>query len=126
MPAIDIAEKDVRRILVVEDEFLIAEDIASILEVLGYQVVGPAPTVPAALGLIAREKLDLALLDVNLGRTTSAPIAAELFKRHLPFIVVTGYGDLQIDDALLQAAPRIRKPFRPADFADALAKIPTS
>ena len=111
-----------RRILVVEDEYLVADHIKEMLEDLGYEVVGPVPTVPEAITAIAREKLDAVLLDANLGGASSAPIAAELAARRLPFIVVTGYGYLELATAALQSAPRVNKPFTSADLAAILAK----
>jgi DNA-binding NtrC family response regulator len=102
-----------RRILVVEDEYLVAEYIGMLLEDLGYETVGPVPTVPAAIAAIASEKLDAVLLDANLGGTSSAPIAAELTARHLRFVVVTGYGDLELATAELQSAPRSTNPSPP-------------
>ena len=115
-----------RRILVVEDEFLVATDISGMLEDMGYQVVGPAPTVAIAIDLIAREKLDAALLDANLGGTSSAPIAVELTRRQVPFVVVTGYGNLKLATPVLDAAPRIHKPFSQNNLAAALVKIVVS
>ncbi|RXT56937.1 hypothetical protein B6S44_00335 [Bosea sp. Tri-44] len=114
-----------RRILVVEDEYLIAEYITVTLEDLGYVVVGPAPTVPAAIATIASERMDAVLLDANLAGTSSAPIAAELADRGIPFVVVTGYGTLDLATDALQSAPRINKPFTPADIAAILAKLLT-
>jgi CheY-like chemotaxis protein len=115
-----------RRILVVEDEFLIAEYITVTLEDLGYEIVGPVPTIPEAISAIASEKLDAVLLDANLNGTSSAPIAAELAARRVPFVVVTGYGHLDLATPALQAAPRVNKPFTPADLAAILAKTMAS
>lgn len=111
-----------RRILVIEDEFLVADYISSLLEDLGYDVVGPVPTLPEAIKTINSEKLDAVLLDANLHGISSAPIAAELAARHLPFVVVTGYGNLELATDALEAAPRLTKPFTPADLAAILAK----
>jgi DNA-binding response OmpR family regulator len=79
-------------------------------------------SIPEALKMIATEKVDAALLDAHLGRTSSAPIAEELAARRLPFLVVTGYGNLELTAGALQSAPRITKPFNPADLAAMLAK----
>ena len=111
-----------RCILVVEDEYLVAELITDILEDLGYKVVGPVATLPEATEALAREKLDAVLLDANLRGTSSAPLAAELTARRLPFVVVTGYGSLDLDSAALQDAPRVNKPFSPSDLATTLAR----
>jgi len=110
-----------RRILIVEDEYLVASHIALMLEDLGYEVVGPVPTVPEAIEAIAAEKLDAVLLDANLGGTSSAPIAAELVRRRVPFAVVTGYDSLELPNAL-QAAPRVNKPFTTTGLAAILAR----
>lgn len=109
------------RILVVEDEYLVAEDIASMLEDLGCEVVGPVPTIEAAIALIRGEALDCVLLDANLDGKSSAPIAAELAARSMPFVVVTGYGDLKLASTALDTAPRVTKPFSADDLA---AKLP--
>jgi CheY-like chemotaxis protein len=110
------------RILVVEDEYLVAEHISLMLEDLGYQVVGPVPTVPEAIMVIEGEKLDAVLLDANLGGMSSAPVAAELAARRLPFVVATGYGNIELDSDTLQRAPRINKPFTSTDLGAVLAK----
>jgi CheY-like chemotaxis protein len=113
------------RVLVVEDEFLVAEHISFTLENLGYEVVGPVPTVDAAIALIGSEAPDCALLDANLGGKSSAPIAAELVARSIPFVVVTGYGHFKLATAALEAAPRISKPFSTDDLAAKLARALT-
>jgi DNA-binding NtrC family response regulator len=122
MPQADPAAGARRRILVVEDVYLIADHLAVVLEDLGYEVVGPVPTIPEAMNAIANEKLDAVLLDANLSGESSAPIAAELAARRVPFIVVTGYGSLDLATAALQSAPRISKPFTSATLAAMLVK----
>jgi DNA-binding NtrC family response regulator len=114
-----------RRILVVEDEYLIADYITEMLEDLGYEVVGPTATIPLAINAIIGEKLDAVLLDANLAGTSSAPIASELTARKLPFVVATGYGNLDLATPDLQSAPRISKPFTATDLSAILAKMLT-
>lgn len=126
MSSADSSAGIMRRILIVEDEYLIAELITVILEDLNYEVVGPVSTIPEAIDAITSEKLDAVLLDANLGGTSSAPIATELAARRLPFVVVTGYGNLDLAVPALQAAPRVNKPFTPADLAAILAKTVVS
>lgn len=111
MPDILAAAARGRRILVVEDEFLIAEDLRESLEDLGAEVVGPFATVAAALAALDRgERIDGATLDVRLGREKSYPVAEALQARGLPFVLLTGYSDRALPDHL-RGAPRCAKPF---------------
>ncbi|HVY87198.1 MAG TPA: response regulator [Caulobacterales bacterium] len=80
-----------KRILLVEDEFLIAAMAEEMLTDLGAIPVGPAATLDQGLALAAEEMLDGAILDVNLGGARSEPIAAALKARGVPFVVATGY-----------------------------------
>lgn len=80
-----------KRILVVEDDYLIATDLARTLQAAGASVVGPAPSVDRALALIDAETLDAAILDVNLNGDRSFPIAEVLHARGIPFLFATGY-----------------------------------
>ncbi len=99
------------RLLVLEDEPLIALMIADMLEDLGCVVVGPAGSVPHALALIERDPIDGALLDVSLGGgERSFPVAEELQKRNIPFVFVTGHGGAGLtgDFAAVQV---LQKPF---------------
>ncbi|WP_214476687.1 response regulator [Mesorhizobium sp. dw_380] len=80
------------RVLVVEDEWLIAEDIASRLRKAGYPVVGPVSSVAAALRLVEADNVDVALLDIQLNGKTSLPIAETLLARRTPFAFITGFG----------------------------------
>ena len=80
------------RVLIVEDEWLIAEDTASRLRAAGYQVVGPVSSVAAALRLVEADTVDVALLDIQLNGETSLPIAETLLARGTPFAFVTGFG----------------------------------
>lgn len=107
------------RILVVEDEYLIATDIAFELGRMGHEIAGPVATVDGALALIGEESLDGALIDANLGGASSAPVAEELKARSVPYVVVTGYGDLTLAGPELDEAPRVGKPFT----AGALAAV---
>ncbi|MBZ9677581.1 response regulator [Mesorhizobium sp. ES1-1] len=81
------------RILIVEDEWLIAEDHAEHLRRAGCEVIGPVPSVEAALDRIAREQPDSVLLDVQLNGETSFSLADTLHEKGIPFAFVTGYDD---------------------------------
>lgn len=78
------------RVLVAEDELLIALDIGSILSDAGAEVVGPAMTVASAVALVRTTPLSAATLDVRLGRETTEEIAFALSERRIPFIFYTG------------------------------------
>lgn len=108
------------RLLVVEDEYMIAEHISMLLEDFGCEVVGPVATIDEALAAVDDGGLDGALLDANLDGESSAPIAAALHAASVPFVVATGYGARELTDDALNRAPRIIKPFSRAQLEVAL------
>jgi len=99
-----------KRILVVEDEPLLAMEIAGQLEDAGAHVVGPAGTAPAALGLIEQYRFHAALLDANLSGHSVEEIAASLTRHAIPFIFVSGYGRNSLPDGF-DTAGLLSKPF---------------
>jgi CheY-like chemotaxis protein len=103
-----------RCVLVVEDEYIVAEDLAQSLKDLGAEVVGPAGSVADALALVASlPRLDGAILDLNLGNERAFPIADALRARRVPFVFATGYGSDSIPEAYREV-PRCEKPVEPA------------
>ncbi len=80
-----------KRVLIVEDEAMIAMQLEFDLEDLGCEVIGPAPSVQSALQLIEQETVDAAVLDFRLGDETSSEIAAALIGRNVPFAFMTGH-----------------------------------
>jgi CheY-like chemotaxis protein len=111
------------RILVVEDELLVAMEIERMLARLGCVVVGPAPSVPRALALIAREAPDFAILDVNLGRERSTPVAEALLARGVPFALATGYDGRQLPEEAFRKAAQLGKPLDYHLLVGALARL---
>lgn len=110
-----------RRVLVVEDEAMIAMLVEDMLGDLGCTVVGPAHTIAEASALIETAgALDAALLDVNLGGTPVFALADALRDRGVPMIFSTGYGDAGLREAD-RGAPVLQKPFRAHDLAQALS-----
>jgi CheY-like chemotaxis protein len=99
-----------RRILVVEDEFLLAMELELLLQQRGCVVVGPASSIDHALALIDGEPPDAALLDVNLKGRRATPVAAALMARGVPFVLITGYSRPQLSEPELREALRIDKP----------------
>src|SRR5574341_760011 len=81
-----------QRILIVEDEWLVAIELQALLEQQGGVVLGPVNTVARALRLLDHERPDVALLDLNLNGQRSTPVASALSVQGVPFVVVTGYG----------------------------------
>ena len=108
------------RLLIVEDEYMVADHIGMLLEDFGCEVAGVASTVAEALDLIGSVALDGVLLDGNLNGDSSAPVAVELRSRSIPFLVATGYGRLELNAEALNGAPRLAKPFSTFDFERSL------
>lgn len=113
-----------RRVLVVEDEALVALDLCLVLEALGCSPVGPAGTVDAAIELLrSQPDLDAALLDEHLGTALVTPVAEVLAERGVPFVVVSGRARSMSSNPLLLDAPRLPKPARTQRIAHALATL---
>lgn len=104
-----------RHILIVEDEFLIAEDLQESFTELGAVVVGPAASIDRAMELIAATpRLDGALVDVNLGGKLAYPVTEALEARKVPFVLMSGY-----ENHLLRSRyPRVQNCQKPCEFAD--------
>ena len=113
------------RVLVVEDEPLLAFDIAQHLGEAGFQVVGPATSVARALGFIEHAGCDVAVLDVNLGRETSEPVAEKLAGLGTPFITLSGYSAEQ-HPAAFHASLSLTKPAKPAELIALLEQVVAS
>ena len=101
--------------LLAEDEFLIAEDLAWALSAVGATVIGPAYSVAGALGLIETcGALDGAVLDVNLKGEAAFPVADALLGRGVPFVFTTGYDRQSVQRAVQEDVVRFEKPVDPA------------
>jgi two-component SAPR family response regulator len=98
------------RVLVVEDQMLLALALTSLLEDIGCEAVGPVAQVVTALPIVMKEPLDAALLDIRLADESVEPIAAILIRRGVPFAFVTGHARDQIPVAL-RDRPYVGKPF---------------
>jgi DNA-binding LytR/AlgR family response regulator len=102
-------------ILIVEDEFLVAMHLTRIIEELGGRVVGPVSTLSAGTELMQKSAVDGAVLDINLGKESSASLAEELLVRGIPLVLTTGYSEDMLPHALAQV-PRISKPYTKKGF----------
>ena len=112
-----------RRVLVVEDEALIALLVAEALADAGAIVVGPAASVAEALALVelatANGGLDAAVLDLNLAGERVSPVADRLVALGIPVVFATGYGD-DADVGDHTTAPVLQKPFEPDALVTAI------
>ena len=112
-----------KRILVVEDEMIVAMLIEDILTDAGVAVVGPAARVSRALELLEEETaLDGALLDLNLAGEITTPVAEALRSRGIPFAFATGYGAAGVPDTFA-GQPLLQKPFQEHDLHRVLAEV---
>jgi DNA-binding response OmpR family regulator len=113
-----------RRVLLVEDEAMIALHITQTLGDAGYVAVGPAGFLASALQLAENETLDCAVLDVSLDGVQVWPVADVLQRRGIPFVLLSGFGGgVEVPDAH-RRAPRLGKPFREAALLETLARLP--
>jgi CheY-like chemotaxis protein len=111
-----------RKILVVEDEYFLADDLANALANLGAEVLGPVPTEDKALALIEAGPVDAAVLDINLRGRSAFAVADLLRERGIPFVFATGYDEGSVP-AVYRNVPRWEKPFDPHALAKALPEI---
>jgi DNA-binding response OmpR family regulator len=98
------------RVLVVEDEPLIGMLIEDAVEDLGWDVVGPAATLAEALALTKSERIDCAVLDINVGGGRIFPVAELLLFHGVPLLVASGYSKWALPDCLLREG-RLEKPY---------------
>ena len=103
-----------RRVLVVEDSFLILVALEMLLEQHGIDIVGPASTVAEGLVLAETGAADIALLDVNLHGDMVFPVADRLIQRGIPIIFTTGYTAKEVLPPRYADIPTIQKPYEGA------------
>lgn len=119
-PKVTINMLQGKRILLVEDEVIIAMMLEDMIIKLDGIAVGPATNLQVGMDLARTEAFDAAVLDVNLGDGTSTDVANILAERQIPFILATGYGSTTANAHL---APILQKPYMLRDLEQAFAKI---
>jgi len=110
------------RVLIVEDEMLVAMLIEDVIIDLGHEVVGPAMRLETALEVAEFEKFDFAILDINLAGKQSFPVADRLSERGIPFIFASGYGAAGLSDRYRNVRI-VQKPFAANQIASLLDQL---
>lgn len=111
------------RILIVEDEYLIAAEISDILTTEGHTIVGTAASAEEVISILSNGPIcDLAILDANLAGSSVSPVATALERRSIPFIVVSGYSQWELL-LPLRKAPFVPKPVRREALLAAVANF---
>jgi DNA-binding NtrC family response regulator len=111
-----------RRVLVVEDEYYLADDIRRTLTAAGANIIGPFSTLREAQIAVDDRDFDCAVLDLNLHGESAAPIAEQLLDRGKRFVLATGYGSSAVPERL-QDVPRVEKPFDPAALLNVVSQL---
>ena len=105
----DFAGLEGKSVLVVEDDYFMASEMAAAVRDAGGTALGPVPDVEGALAIIESQTVDAAVLDIHLGEETSFPIAAKLKARGVRVVFVTGYDDWflpnELDDVTVYRKP---------------------
>lgn len=113
-----------KRVLVVEDEMLLALDLEEGLRDAGCEVVGPAGSLRSALRLAENSEIDAAILDVNLAGERVFPVALVLSERGIPFVFATAYaGSDELYPQEVRDVPRLSKPYTVGQAVATLDKI---
>ena len=111
-----------RKVLVVEDEVIIAMVIEDTLLELGVEIVGPVESLDAALRLAREASIDAAVLDVNIRGGNSYPVADVLDERGIPFVLCSGHGDLALGERH-RHRPRLTKPYSMRALGDQVLEL---
>jgi DNA-binding response OmpR family regulator len=111
------------KVLLVEDDGLIAMDLEVVVQEAGCDVLGPCTTAADALALLAVRRPDAALLDVGLPDGPGSPVAEALAAAGVPFALVTGYGPAELSAAGLANVPALEKPYMAAEGKGVLAAL---
>lgn len=110
------------RVLVVEDQFLVAEDLRRSVLALGGDVLGPFANLSGARAALEETVIDFAVLDIRLDDEEVFPLADELSERDVPFVFATGY-DSSVLPAKHRDRPRVEKPVSLQTLRDLVAAV---
>lgn len=111
-----------KRVLVVEDEYYIADDVRRVLAGAGAEVVGPFSTLENAIAAVDQGAFDCAVIDLNLHGNSAIPIAEQLARNGKSFAFATGYGSDAVPEPFKQV-PRLEKPFDPPALIQLIGRL---
>lgn len=117
-----MAEAAKLKVLIIEDESIVAMMIEDLIVDMGHEVVGTAGRLEQAQKLADELAIDFAIVDVNLNGQHTYPVAETLKQRGVPFVFATGYGAQGLKDEWKQSSV-LQKPFQPEDLARALNAV---
>lgn len=110
-----------KRVLIVEDEVLLAMHLEDLLTALGHDVVEQATRIEKAIELARESQIDFAVLDINVAGTRSFPVADILRRRGIPFVFASGYGVEGLKNGY-HDVPALRKPYAQGDLERVIAQ----
>jgi len=116
-----VRKQEAKRVLIVEDEFLVAMLLEDLLTEMGHQVIGTFAQVDEAMKFANQADVNFAILDINLAGATSFPVAEILRRRGIPFLFASGYGSTGLASAF-ENELTLQKPYEPAELERAIAE----
>ena len=111
-----------KKVLVVEDRYLIARDLCRVVQALGGEAIGPAGDISSAQRSVEQARVDLALVDLNLRNKSAATLIRQLAHQGIPFILATGYQDWVLPREL-RGAPRVEKPVSTRELRQVIKRL---
>ena len=109
--------------MIIEDDPFIAMDLEDTFSEIGYDIIGPFADVDSGLASLRQTQPHIALLDYNLGRETSIPLAKALEKKNIPFVFLSGQVGSVILGHDIPCQDVIAKPFVPAQLANLVENL---
>ena len=119
----DLVSLDGLRVLIVEDNFIVADSLKELVTAYGGAVAAMVPDLEKALAACDERAVDVAILDIDLRGTNVAPLARRLHELSVGFVFLSGYGDENLLPEDLRARPRLDKPVDPDRLIRALLEV---